>query len=251
MTNTREPVTSTQPENTDSGLVTSQDTDTYSDSVFEVLSPSSGKKTDDLQHSLSSLSSVSSLPLGDEAGNHIARILDVPIFNALRRKTKGRKKIKPAPSHNELNRNKAQQKSSSQELPSVSGAVPNSATGANNRKTCAAETTLRRNRKSSVNSVALLAKYKAKQDRKAAFTITLLITLFAVFKVPYALALLSNAFQGSYWVSLNVYETVTWLCWIKSVTNPFVYAFISKTFRVYCHKLFKRIKRRLFPNRFQ
>ena len=107
---------------------------------------------------------------------------------------------------------------------------------------------LRRKRKTSVTSVAILAKYKLKQDRKSAFTITLLIALFILFKVPYAFALLGNAFRGEYWVTVQVYEAVTWLCWIKSVTNPFVYAFISKRFRVYCKKLFSKA-RNLFNHR--
>ncbi len=99
------------------------------------------------------------------------------------------------------------------------------------------------------NSVSMMSKYKFKQDRKAALTISLLIALFVIFKVPYAIGLILEAICQDRCISVKVYETLQWLYWAKSLTNPFVYAFISKRFRNYCVKLWNKVKckNKVFP----
>lgn len=89
------------------------------------------------------------------------------------------------------------------------------------------------------SSVHVLSKYKFKQDRKAAVTITILIALFVIFKVPYAITLILEAACIQKCVSISTYETMRWLFWAKSLANPFVYAFVSKRFRTYCVKLWR------------
>lgn len=228
------------------------------DSIFEVKSPYTKTIAEGLRLSVSSLSSVSSLQLGEEAASSNTvesqeNTLQVHSADGLKSKTQkksSRRNTATSSSHlaepaNIRNVVKTPIQHTPRthipKMPTISKVVPVVPPIVNPQKIfqpCAAK----RKRKNSVNSVTILARYKLKQDRKAAFTITLLIALFIIFKVPYAVALLGNAFRGKYWIDVQAYEAVTWLYWIKSVTNPFVYAFISKRFRSYCYKLFKRIK---------
>ena len=210
-----------------------------------------------LRLSVSSLSSVSSLQLGEEAGS--SNIEDEVPNNRLQvhatdwSKSKSPRKATmknnptcgsnlTEPTNNRNVKTSFHYGTRTQlQMPTISKAVATMPPIVNPQK-IVESCSLRRKRKTSVTSVAILAKYKLKQDRKAAITITLLIALFILFKVPYAFALLGNAFRGEYWITVQVYEAVTWLYWIKSVTNPFVYAFISKRFRVFCKKLFSRTR---------
>ena len=256
---------STSQDNTDSGANDTRETEMYDcDSIFEVKGSHIKAIAEGLRLSISSLSTVSSLQLGEEAGS--SNIEDEPPDNTLQvhatdwskskspRKstlktdlTSGSNLKEPTNNRNIKTSFHYVTRPQATQMPTKSKVVATMSPIVNPQKiveTCSS----RRKRKTSVTSVAILAKYKLKQDRKSAFTITLLIALFILFKVPYAFALLGNAFRGEYWVTVQVYEAVTWLYWIKSVTNPFVYAFISKRFRVYCKKLFSKA-RNLFNHR--
>ena len=247
---------STSHDNTDSGANGTQETEVYdSDSIFEVRSAQRKTIAEGLRLSVSSLSSVSSLQLGEEAGSSYTdeaqeNTLQVHSAEGFKSRKTSKRSKSTSSSHlkEPVNRRNVvktpiqniPRKTLIQKMPTISKVVPIIPPIVNPQKIEPCR--LKRKRKNSANSVAILAKYKLKQDRKAAITITLLIALFFIFKIPYALALLGNAFRGEYWASVHVYETVTWLYWIKSVTNPFVYAFISKRFRLYCNKLFQRTK---------
>lgn len=236
---------STSKENGESAGNGTQETQVDdNDSLFEIR-PNARTITDGLRLSTSSLSSVSSLQLGEEASSENIHFRSWEKSKTkLQPKNFKRNKLTSSVHHKagDIDRSKqGHQTLHPHCMPTISKVLPSIPPVVNPQKITDLRCT-KRTRKSSTNSVAILAKYKLKQDRKAAITITLLIALFVVFKVPYAFALLGNAYRGHYWITLHVYEAVTWLYWIKSVTNPFVYAFISKRFRSYCQKLFKRTK---------
>ena len=86
---------------------------------------------------------------------------------------------------------------------------------------------------SSQRSLHTVSVYKLTKDRRAAITISCMVVLFAVFKVPYAVILIVVAACPRLCVTTRVYEGFMWLFWAKSLTNPIVYAFISRRFRNY------------------
>ena len=85
--------------------------------------------------------------------------------------------------------------------------------------------------------------HRTVHKRKAVLTISLIIGMFVVFKTPYQMTLLIMATcpKLGECVPREAYESVLWLYWTKSVFNPFLYAFISKTFRQYCLQIFHSI----------
>ncbi len=226
------------------------------DGFFEVPSPNKKTVGEGLKTSLSSLSS-GSLELGEEAegaerndkhkgddATHNSIDKTSPEATEPRQGQSNGTKNTPNSFRHRLRKNAVHN------LPTVSTSVPVLPISAN-QQTVSNHQSRKRSRRNSVNSAAILARHKVKQDRKAAITITLLVALFLVFKVPYAFALLGNAYRGEYWITMETYEAVTWLYWIKSVSNPFVYAFISKRFRAFCSKLLVRLKKSCLKHSFR
>ncbi len=235
-------------ENTDSGYEAgiSNGADNYeNDDIFEVRDAHPGdikNLVDELQLSVSSISSVSSIQLGEEASGSQC---DAPTQGETGKPTEAKNQTRKSSSNEEARpKTSVFRRKSLYSVEPTSKSIPQTSPSQLGPSSCSIATYKNKTKRgrNSVTSVHVLAKYKLKQDRKAAFTITLLIALFVVFKVPYSLALLFNAFQGKYWVTVTGYEALTWLYWAKSLTNPFVYAFISKRFRAYCVKLFQRLR---------
>ncbi len=235
-------------ENTDSGYEAGLTTEVYNyenDDIFEVRDAHpDGVRTlvDELQLSVSSISSVSSIQLGEEASGSQC---DIQAQSENEKAIEVKNQQRKSSSNDEARpRTGVFRKKSLYSVEPISRSIQTqTSTSQLEPSPCSIGTYRNKTRRgrNSVSSVHVLAKYKLKQDRKAAFTITLLVALFVVFKVPYSLALMFNAFQGKYWVTVKGYEALTWLYWAKSLTNPFVYAFISKRFRAYCLKLFHRL----------
>ena len=90
------------------------------------------------------------------------------------------------------------------------------------------------------SSTISLPKYKDKQDRKAAITLSVLVFLFIIFKLPMAIIMLVLA-TCNHCVNGLVFLVFTWIFRAKSLVNPFLYAFISKRFRLYYLHLLQKI----------
>lgn len=94
-------------------------------------------------------------------------------------------------------------------------------------------------------------KLQPSRDFKATVTITSLILVFTLFRLPLAVTIIKVA-VCTRCVSVELFESLLWLFWAKSLLNPFLYAFISKRFRLTTVgklRKFKNCLRMLLPQR--
>ena len=91
------------------------------------------------------------------------------------------------------------------------------------------------------NSTGQESEQGSQRNNKTATTITLLILMFVALKSPYSVAMMIRAVEFNL-VSIPAHEIFTWLYWSKSLVNPFLYTFMSHSFRQYCRSLVSKLK---------
>ena len=97
------------------------------------------------------------------------------------------------------------------------------------------------NNNNSNNSTGQESEQGSHRNNKTASTITLLILMFVALKSPYSVAMMIRAVEFNL-VSIPAHEIFTWLYWSKSLVNPFLYTFMSHSFRQYCRSLVSKLK---------
>lgn len=92
-----------------------------------------------------------------------------------------------------------------------------------------------------------------KRDRKAARTLFLLVFAFMVCWSPYSLTTIFYSICGNSCVDFHMYELFTWLLWLNSSLNPYLYAYsnirIRDHFKRYlfpCEESKPRLRRRVY-----
>jgi histamine receptor H3 len=94
---------------------------------------------------------------------------------------------------------------------------------------------------SKTDDVETLRKMRSlRKDKKAARTLFILVVAFLVCWSPYSLTTIFNSVCGESCVNFHMYELFTWLLWINSSLNPYLYAYSNIRIR-------KHFKRYLFP----
>jgi hypothetical protein len=76
-----------------------------------------------------------------------------------------------------------------------------------------------------------LAHTRVRRDLKAAKRLAALVVAFAVCWAPYTIATILVSICSYDCVNVDVYEGLSWLLYIKSAANPFLYALLSPRFR--------------------
>ncbi len=78
--------------------------------------------------------------------------------------------------------------------------------------------------------------------KKAALVMVVITALFVIVRTPYVICRLYALWCLTCIPDL-MYQAAFWLGWSLSLANPFLFAFISKAFKDYCHQLLAKLKR--------
>ncbi|ELT95143.1 hypothetical protein CAPTEDRAFT_120361 [Capitella teleta] len=90
------------------------------------------------------------------------------------------------------------------------------------------------------NAETLRRMRNLRRDRKAARVLFILVIAFFVCWSPYSLTTIFYSVCGDSCVNFDMYELFTWLLWINSSLNPYLYAYANTRIR-------KHFRRYLFP----